>query len=219
MGESTFAPSKGQTIVSVDCKKGLNVLEQYLLGRYSMYTHVYFHKLVRGFEVTVMNIIRRVLEKDYTDLVGFKYFSDLRDGSISVEDYLKVEDFSVWTWFKEWYEKTQDTVLKELLYHLLSRKPYYKVIEPPKGHVEYSEKREKILTDFAKEDRQYSFLEDSPTSIAYKDLYISDVLDEIYVTLDGETIPLSAIDHSIVANAQNALKKQHLVWCVKRERG
>ncbi len=48
---------------------------------------------------------------------------------------------------------------------------------------------------------------------------IGDIFEEIYVGMDGKTVPLSAIGHSIVTNAQGVLKKEHLVWYVKREGG
>ncbi len=215
--KSTFPSSKGQPVVSVDCKKGLHVLEQYLIGRYSMHTHVYFHKVVKGFEVTIMNIIRRVLEQEYNDLVGFKYFSDLSRGTITVDDYLKVDDFSVWTWFKQWREETEDAVLKELLDHLFSRTPYYKAIEPSRDTVDYSKAKTRILDTFQDDNQKYFFWEDDSPNIAYKDLYIADVLEEIHVTLDGETIPLSAVKDSIVTSARGVLSKKNVMWYVKRE--
>lgn len=77
----------------------------------------------------------------------------------------------------------------------------------------------KILANFGDEEKTHCFWEDSPINIAYKDLYIGDILEEIHLTLDGKTMPLSAVNHSIVTNAQEVLKKEHLVWYVKRERG
>ncbi|MDI9476137.1 MAG: HD domain-containing protein [Natronincolaceae bacterium] len=219
--KSTFRHSEGEMVVSIDYKKGLNVLEQYLIGRYFMYTHVYYHRVNRGFEIVVTNIIKRILEKKYDNFMGYNYINDLHSGNISLEDYLKLDDFTVLTWFKDWYEKTQDFILKDLLYHLFTRKPYYEVIYPPYGHMEYSEEKEKIMNGFENEDeKEYYFQEDSPKNTAYRDLYnMDEMLEEIYISKNGDVIPLSAIEDSIITGAKGVLKKEKILWYKKRERG
>lgn len=217
---STFHHSKGDTVVSVDYKKGLNVLEQYLLGRHFMYSHVYYHKVIRGFEVVVTNIIKRILEEEHNKLVGYNYINDLHSGGISIEAYLKLDDFTVLTWFKTWYEETNDSILKELLYHLFTRKPYYKAIYPTNNPIKYSEEKEEIMASFKSADEKtYYFREDSPKNTTYKNLYISELLDEIYIKRDKEVIPLSAVSESIITEAKDVLKKEEIIWYVKREGG
>lgn len=219
--KSTFQHTEGEVVVSVDYKKGLNVLEQYLIGRYYMYTHVYYHRVIRGFEVVVTNIIKRILEKEYSNLIGYDYINDLYSDKILLEDYLKLDDFTILTWFKDWYEKTQDFILNDLLYHLFTRKPYYKAIYPPDDHIKYSEEKEKIRDSFEDQnEREYYFQEDSPKNAVYKDLYnIDEMLEEIYISNNGEVIPLSAIEDSIITGAKGVLKKEKISWYVKRERG
>ncbi|MFA5536976.1 MAG: HD domain-containing protein [Bacillota bacterium] len=213
---STFRHSEGETVVSVDSKKGLNVLEQYLLGRHFMYAHVYYHKAIRGFEVVVTNIIKRMLEKEHKKLIGYNYIKDLYSGNISMGAYLKLDDFAVLTWFRDWYEKTKDPILKELLYHLFTRKPYYKAIYPTDNLIEYSKRKEDIMNSFKnKDEREYYFQEDSPKNTTYKNLYIGELLNEIYILRDEEVIPLSAIRESIINEAKDVLKKEEIVWYIK----
>ncbi len=218
---STFQHTKGEIVVSIGREKGLSVLEQYLLGRYSMYTHVYYHGVIRGFEVVITNIIKRVLEKEYKGLRGYSHIYNLFLGKISLESYLRLDDFTILTWFKDWYEESQDSILKELLHHLLVRKPYYKVIRPPSNRVQYSEEKEDILRKFRNEDeRKYYFWEDSSQNIVYKDLYIGELLEEVYVfdDVDGEVIPLSAVKDSIISEAKDVLEKDKILWYIKREK-
>ena len=219
MGISTFPDTKGETVISINYDKGLNVLEQYLLGRYFMYTHVYFHKVIRGFETIITNIIRRILAKRYDDYIGFDYFSDLLSGEISVESFLKIDDFTLFTWFMIWYEKTDDQILKDLLYNLFSRKPFYKGIIPPDNRQKYAEEMNKILNRFdTEEECDYYFWVDSPENTAYKDLYIGDIFGEIFISYSsGDVVPLSSVEHSIINKAKDVLKKDDIVWYVKKE--
>lgn len=216
--DATFPHAKGRKVVCVDYKKGLNVLEQYLLGRYYMYTHVYYHKVIRGFEVVMAKAIQRVLEQEHKDLIGYSSLKDLYSGTISLDDYLRLDDFTVISWFNDWYWQTKDNLLKKLLYHFLCRKPFYKALDPPADRVEYSKQKEAILDQFkTEEERNYYFGEDSPKNVAYKNLYVGDILNEIYISKEDEVIPLSAVQDSVINTAGAILKKDELRWYVRRE--
>ncbi len=115
---ATFPTVEGQTVVCVNYNKGLNVLEQYILGRHYMYIHVYYHKVIRAFEATINNVIKRVLKQEHTELVGYRAIRDLCSGQLHVDEYLKLDDFTIISWFNEWYYQTNDPILKELLLHL-----------------------------------------------------------------------------------------------------
>ena len=132
-----------------------------------------------------------------------------------------MDDFTVLTWFKQWYRETKDSILKELLHHLFIRKPFYEVIRPPSKRVQYSEEKNNILGSFKNEEEQvYYFWEDSPSNIAYKDLYIGELLEEVYVFDEGNgaVIPLSAVKDSIISKAKDVLEKDKVLWYVKHEK-
>lgn len=215
---ATFPPVQGQTVVCVNYSKGLNVLEQYILGRYYMYIHVYYHKAIRAFEAIVNNIIKRILTQEHTELVGYKAIKALYSNELSVEEYLKLDDFAIITWFNEWYYQTHDLILEELLHHFLCRKPLYKVIYPPANRHKYMTQRDDILKKFATEEQiEYFFYEDAPINVAYKDLYSTqDVLDEIFVhKSEQEIIPLSAVKDTVISQARFALDKDFIRWYIK----
>ena len=210
--KSTFRHSEGEMVVSIDYKKGLNVLEQYLIGRYFMYTHVYYHRVNRGFEIVVTNIIKRILEKKYDNFMGYNYINDLHSGNISLEDYLKLDDFTVLTWFKDWYEKTQDFILKDLLYHLFTRKPYYEVIYPPMV-IWNIVKKKKIMNGFENEDeKEYYFQEDSPKNTAYRTFITWMKCSKKFIFQKWGCHTLSAIEDSIITGAKGVLKKEKILW-------
>lgn len=217
---ATFPPVEGETVVCVDYKKGRNIVEQYLLGRHYMYSHVYYHKVIRGFEIVVTNIIRRVITQEHKNLVGYRPITSLYNNTLSLGEYLKLDDFKVIGWFNEWYNDTKDPILKDLLFHFFCRKPYYKAIYPPDDRVQYSSKKDEILNRFQNpEEQDYFFHEDSPKNVTYKSLYMGDVLDEIYIAKNQEVIPLSALNDSIINEGQAILNKDEVRWYIKREGG
>lgn len=55
------------------------------------------------------------------------------------------DDFTVLIWFKGQHEKIKTPVLKNLLYHFFTRKPYYKAMDLPTDYMGYSNKKEEIL--------------------------------------------------------------------------
>ncbi len=215
---STFMSQKGPLVICVDHKKGLNVLEQYILGRHYMYTHVYFHKVIRAFEAMVCNIIKRVLKEEHTDLVGFKEIRALYQGKLGILDYLRLDDFVVMAWFNEWYYRTRDPILKKLLEHLFCRKPFYRTIHPTTQLSKYEEDKKEILKDFTEEEQEYYFYQDAPSNIAYKDFRISrDVLDEIFIYMGvDEVIPLSVVEDTVISGARHILSREMVRWYVKK---
>ena len=218
---ATFTPVKGQTVVGINHKKGLNVLEQYLLGRHYMYIHVYYHKVIRSFEAIVNNLIKRILEKEHKKLAGYKVIEALFNSTISIEDYLQLDDFVMMSWFNEWYtcNKAKDPVLRKLLEYFFCRVPF-KVILPPQEPIAYNKKKEEVLKQyFSDDEKKYFFYEDSSQNVAYKDLYNArDVLDEIFVCKEeDEIVPLSALDDSIIKQASKTLKKDTIRWYIKPE--
>lgn len=216
---ATFKSIEGQKVVCINYDKGLNVLEQYILGRYYMYIHVYYHKVVRGFEAVINNIIKRILQEEHRELVGYKAIFTLYTGKFSVEEYMKLDDFTIIAWFNEWYYKTKDNLLKELLHHFFCRQPFYRVIYSPTSPKEFRKNFNELVSSYkTEEERDYYFYEDTPRNIAYKDLYVTgDVLDEIFVYRkeEQEIIPLSAVKETMIS--QTNLDSETIRWYVKKE--
>ena len=88
----TVTVSGQEYVLAINKAKGLNVLEQYILGRFYMYKNVYLHHSVRSFEAIVKNIIRRAVTLNDEKLEGLDFFLKLRNNEISVEEYVAVDD-------------------------------------------------------------------------------------------------------------------------------
>ncbi|TYO96607.1 HD domain-containing protein [Desulfallas thermosapovorans] len=216
--KATFPTVEGQTVVCINYNKGLNVLEQYILGRYYMYVHVYYHKVIRAFETIIYNVIKRVIKEEHDKLVGYQEIKALYSGNVDMDLYLKLDDFTVIGWFNEWYYETNDPILKELLHYFFCRKPFYKVIYPSAKPNEYSSQKDKVLKQFdTEEQREYFFYEDTPTNVAYKSLYLTKgVSDEIFVYKnENEIIPLSAVEDTVISQAGSTLSKDIIRWYIK----
>lgn len=216
METPTFPENEGQKVVAINYKKGLNVLEQYILGRHYMYSHVYYHKVIRSFEAIINSIIKRIIMEEHNDLEGYPIISKMCLGEINMGDYLLLDDFMMMSWFHKWFRETKDEILKDLLFRLFSRNPF-KVIIPPKDPIEYGKFKDKVLSYYPKDDyRDYFFFEDTQKNVAYKDLYATkNILEEIFVKRkDNDVVPLSAIDDSIIGS-KSALQKETIRWYVE----
>lgn len=97
-------------------------IESYILARYQMSKIVYYHDLKICFEDMIVKILSRAkdlyLEKQLNDLPQFlKHFFD---NSISVNDYIELDDYSIISQFQIWKNHADD-VLKKLCIQFLCR--------------------------------------------------------------------------------------------------
>ncbi|MCL6479727.1 MAG: HD domain-containing protein [Peptococcaceae bacterium] len=213
--QTFYQAMEGQAVIAVNYKKGLNVLEQYILGRHYMYSHVYFHKAIRSFEAIINKIIERVIKEEHKSLVGYRFIERLLNGEMDLDEYLLLDDFLLQSWFTFWKTQTKDEVLLRLLDDFLCRKPF-KAIIAPQDRTSYMQSREKILSLYNNDvERNYFFFEDSQKNVAYKDLYATkDILEEIFVRKEQDVIPLSAVNESIISSSRNTLRKETIRWYV-----
>ncbi len=72
---------------------GLRALESFLIGRYFMYTQVYFHKVVRILNIHLIELIKKIFsDKLFTDLETFVRTNDSTVLSIAFSDRSLQED-------------------------------------------------------------------------------------------------------------------------------
>ena len=105
---------------------GVQPVEQYLQSRYHMYRQVYLHKTVRGAEIMLGKFLTRA-----TDLARGGELPGVDDEPLHnllrlgpdtpMQDYLKVDDHSVYTWLRR-AEESPDPVLSDLAQGLLNRR-------------------------------------------------------------------------------------------------
>ena len=124
-------PYKGRMVVK---ESGMHAVEHYLMSRYQMYWQIYFHPVTRSSEIILRQIFRRAQELSRTGYT-FGWMSpsilQLLKNTLSIRDYLKLDEALVQTAFTEWSEE-KDLLLSELCYRFMNRQLYkYITIENP----------------------------------------------------------------------------------------
>ena len=104
---------KGTITVS---QKGIEAIENYLIGRYHMYKGVYYHKSGRCMENILINIFKRALTlpKKYTKIIDI-------GKEISPKMILTLDDHTCYYAILDW-TKASDKILRDLSLRLINRK-------------------------------------------------------------------------------------------------
>jgi HD superfamily phosphohydrolase len=106
--------------------KGVSAVESYLQSRFHMYRNVYFHKVVRGAEGMVKLVLQRARRLAVQDRLpwphaGDPVFKALIGQTLSIRDFIFLDDISIFQCFKVWSE-AEDMVLAGLCRGLLNRR-------------------------------------------------------------------------------------------------
>ncbi|MBH5320737.1 HD domain-containing protein [Paenibacillus sp. GSMTC-2017] len=124
-------PYKGQIVVK---ESGMHAVEHYLMSRYQMYWQIYFHPVTRSSEIILRQIFRRAAELNNQ---GYRFrwmtnsLKKLLSNTLSLQDYLKLDEAHVQTAFSEWSDET-DELLSDLCRRFINRYLYkYVTIENP----------------------------------------------------------------------------------------
>ncbi|MDD4592060.1 MAG: HD domain-containing protein [Parabacteroides sp.] len=113
--------------IGLDLDKGLSIAEDFVMARYYMYKHVYFHKTTRGAEIITRKILNRakalIISKEiecppYLDVL---FLSKPEDKEKYLSSYLELDDNILWYWFHQWVN-SDDKLLSNLCGRLLNRK-------------------------------------------------------------------------------------------------
>ena len=116
----------GEVEVGLDLKKGQSIAEDYIMSRYYMYLHVYFHRTTRAAEVMMEKMLKRAQDIHATipgldglnQLLGRQLQSHL-PGAVSA--YLELDDAILWAAMHLWTHDS-DEILRDLSSRLLDRK-------------------------------------------------------------------------------------------------
>ena len=106
---------------------GLDAIIHYLHARYSMYQQVYQHKKNLACDFMLRKIINRLKEinpKDISsELKDWLNIDNKSQEKISLESYLRIDDYSLTTNIQEWaYKSDTESILKDLCYSFITRK-------------------------------------------------------------------------------------------------
>lgn len=171
-----------QIEVGLDLDKGLSIAEDFVMARYYMYKHVYFHKATRSVEIMIKKILLRAqtlshegklnLSNDLT-LIMSKPSMPLSNDVI--KSYLRLTDHTIWHYISEW-KSCNDIELSKLCESVLTRR-LFKSIKSFKDPMEFlnlaSYIVEKEDVEFNQEFINNEFIMDIPSTSFYKDNYLS----------------------------------------------
>ncbi len=119
-------------------EKAAMAIEEYIFARYYMYQNVYLHKTTRGFEQLLQAMWKRAdkLRRDGIDinpnpvLKNFWKCETPEPGKLPVEDYLRVEEFTVLEQIQRWTQQA-DKSLADCARRFLDRDGLAMVEPPP----------------------------------------------------------------------------------------
>lgn len=118
--------------------KSAHAIEEYIFARYYMYQNVYLHKTTRGFEQLLQAMWKRgdKLRRDGVNidanpvLEKFWQFENPEPGNLPIDDYLKVEQFTVLEQIQRWTSHS-DKSLADCARRFLNRDGFAMVEPPP----------------------------------------------------------------------------------------
>jgi uncharacterized protein len=197
---------------------GMHAVEDYIMARYQMYLQVYFHPVSRSAEVLLNNILKRAKqlnEEDYHFALEPTHFKAFFENSITVEDYLALDEYILLTYFQFWM-KEQDPILSDLCSRFVNRKLFqYIDLNPEKDPERYNQIKELFIQMDI--DPEYYLYHDCTTDLPY-DFYRpgkeSTRLPIFLLMPNGEIRELS--QESLIVDAiAGRIKSDHKVYFPK----
>ncbi|MCM3720248.1 HD domain-containing protein [Fictibacillus phosphorivorans] len=118
---------------------GMHAVEDYIMSRYQMYWQVYFHPVTRSAEVILSKILHRakeLYETGYTFKRELSHFKTLFEGSVSLEDYISLDEGVIHYYFQGWMDE-KDPILSDLCIRFIDRKlfKYTEMVSFTDGHL------------------------------------------------------------------------------------
>ena len=114
-------PHNGLIVVK---ESGMHAVEDYLMSRYQMYWQVYFHPVTRSSEIVLRKIFERakaLYGRGYRFQYMVRPLAALFEGSLSLDDYLMLDESLVQAAFMQWMRE-DDPVLADLCGRFINRR-------------------------------------------------------------------------------------------------
>lgn len=158
-------PHEEQVVIK---QTGMHAVEDYIMSRYQMYWQVYFHPVTRSAEVILNKILHRAKEL-YVAGYSFKHqplhFTSLFENTLTLEDYLKLDEAVILYYFQIW-EEEKDPILSDLCKRFVHRKLFkYVEFDPAKEYKKLS--KLSILFEKAGVHPEYYLVVDSSSDLPY----------------------------------------------------
>lgn len=147
---------------------GMHAVEDYIMSRYQMYWQIYFHPVTRSAEVILTKILHRAKhlhEQSYSFKHMPLHFYSLFKGSVTLEDYLKLDEGIFLYYFQMW-EEEEDSILKDLCSRFINRNLFkYVEFDPAREYKKLA--RLSVLFEKAGIDPEYYLVVDSSSDLPY----------------------------------------------------
>jgi HD superfamily phosphohydrolase len=176
----------GELRLAINGLKGYHAAEQFVIGRYLMYQQVYYHKTSRSAEQMIRTALQRLVDAHgetgrFPDPcpTSIRRLVETR-GNLSVEDYLRLDDWLFLSAFQEWALAPQgkvDPILRDLC-DRITRRHLFKTVRltADTRHKAFGQAIEELNGQFRRRgfDPRYYLLEDDASDLPYRDLAYSD---------------------------------------------
>jgi hypothetical protein len=181
--------SAGDLRLCINGAKGYHAAEQFVIGRYLMYQQVYYHKTSRAAEQMIRTAMQRLVDaheetRRFPDPCPepIKRLIDRR-GDVSVEDYLRLDDWLFLSAFQEWSSPgaAVDPILADLCARITRRRLFKTMrVASRTRNKDFSQALQGLVPLFRKKgfDPRYYLLEDDATDLPYRDLAYADRMGE-----------------------------------------
>ncbi|HHU92450.1 MAG TPA: HD domain-containing protein [Halanaerobiaceae bacterium] len=214
--------------IIVNAEKGIYSLESFIISRYHMYEQVYFHKTTRAAEKLIQAIFMRlkylVDNKEEEKIIPREdtILALLNKDSISVQEYLKLDDFLLITYIKKWSEESEDKILRHLCSNFINRNPH-KLVSESEDNLFTGEEWESVINFFREKqlDYKYFYVIDYYTDVPYKNDYLfgkktSEDAGHIWLKDNKGKLTELAEASDIIKSLRNNIKKKTRVYCDRK---
>lgn len=179
----TIGSVDGVPEVGLDFDKGLSIAEDFVMARYYMYKHVYFHKATRGAEILARKFLQRLKELVLSNKITCPRYGDvlflIKTGQPEemeryLPSFLELDDSIIWYWF-HLGKISSDEYLRDISHRILNRNLLKSVDVSNLGINDLINIREAIINEAAKICSYYvNYIEiDTPSASSYSDPYLS----------------------------------------------
>jgi HD superfamily phosphohydrolase len=191
-----IARQKGNYYICIP-EKYLSTVEEYLLARYQMYKEIYSHPFKRQMELILSKIFQRAAElyqsgklKEEELPAGLQ--SILQQESISVKDYIKLDDINFLGTLKRWKEHSED-ILARLSSMFIDREKFHRLnlSDNSKQRIaNFKTELLKLLSSWGLKidnlEDSYFWLENPAEDDLYKELYQEEEESILILRPDGQ---------------------------------
>jgi hypothetical protein len=194
----------GELRLAINGTKGYHAAEQFVIGRYLMYQQVYYHKTSRAAEQMIRTALQRLVDahaetRRFPDPcpAPIRRLIETR-GDLPVEDYLRLDDWLLWSAFAAWSEgpgEAVDPILRDLCGRVVHRRLFKTVrVTADTRHKAFGQALEQLSALFRRRghDPRYYLLEDDATDLPYRDLAYADRMgtapEDIGLAINGRIV-------------------------------